>query len=144
MRKNVTWGIATVAAALIQTTWLDALQVKGVYPDLVLLMVIFFALTEGEERAMFTGVLGGLFQDVASDLVIGHHVLCYVIIAYVTARVSNRLITEHPRRQSRSRHVRRPRQRHPLHFVLSVQDPQTESLHRIISLVVPKPSTRRS
>ena len=96
MRKNITWAILMAATALIQTTWLDAVQVKGVTPNLVLLVVIYFAITDGEERAMFSGVLGGLFQDVARDSVLGHHVLCYVAVGFLTGRIAIRLITQHP------------------------------------------------
>ena len=95
MRRNVVWAVFVVAAALIQTTWLDALRVQGVLPDLVLLLVVYFAIEDGEERAMFTGVLGGLYQDVVGNAVLGHHVLCHVVVAYMTGRVARRLITQH-------------------------------------------------
>lgn len=98
MRKNLIWAILIIVTALVQTTWIegDVIKVKGVSPNLVLLLVIYFAITEGEERAMFTGVLGGLFQDVVSDNVIGHYILCYVIVGFLTGRIAVRLITQHP------------------------------------------------
>ena len=98
MRKNIIWAVLIIATALIQTTWIeeDAIKVKGVSANLVLLLVIYFAITEGEERAMFTGVLGGLFQDVVSDSVIGHYILCYVVVGFLTGRIAARLITQHP------------------------------------------------
>lgn len=96
IRKNLLWLIVTVAAALVQTTWLDIIRIQGVLPDLTLLLVIYFAVTDGEERAMFTGLLGGLYQDVASDAALGHHVLCLVIVGYATGRMARRLIADHP------------------------------------------------
>jgi len=95
MRRNVVWAVFVVAVALLQTTWLDAIRIEGVLPDLVLLLVVYFAIEEGEERAMFTGVLGGLYQDVVGNAVLGHHVLCHVVVAYIAGRVARRLITEH-------------------------------------------------
>lgn len=94
--KNIIWGVAVVLAALMQTTWPDFLKVQGVLPDLTLVLVVYFAIVEGEERAMFTGLLGGIYQDVASNTSLGHHVLCLVILGYVVGRFSTRLITEHP------------------------------------------------
>ena len=85
-----------VTAALMQTTWLDAIRVAGVKPNLTLLLVVYFAVNEGEERAMFTGVLGGIFQDVASRMTLGHHILCLVLIGYTVGRLTTRLITDHP------------------------------------------------
>lgn len=96
MRRNVLWAVIVIAAALIQTTWLDAIRLQGVLPDLTLLLVIYFALSEGEERAMFTGLLGGVYQDVAGNAILGHHIVCHVIMGYVVGRVAQRLITEHP------------------------------------------------
>lgn len=94
--KNVFWFAAVVFAALLQATWPDMFKFEGVLPDLTLVLVVYFAITEGEERAMFTGVLGGVYQDVASNTVLGHHVLCLVVVGYIAARLSTRLITEHP------------------------------------------------
>ncbi|MCC6142186.1 MAG: rod shape-determining protein MreD [Candidatus Hydrogenedentes bacterium] len=96
MRRNIFWGFTVIAAALIQTTWLETIQVQQVQPDLTLLLVVYFAIADGEERAMLTGLLGGLYQDVTSNSVLGHHVLSLVVVGYVVGRMSTRLITEHP------------------------------------------------
>lgn len=96
MRRNLLWIVVVIAAALVQTTWLDAIRLQGVLPDLTLLLVVYFAVTEGEERAMFTGLLGGLYQDVAGDTLLGHHIFCHVIVGYLVGRVMNRIILDHP------------------------------------------------
>lgn len=96
MRKNFIWVLAVMIVSLIETTWLGVVQVQGVLPNLVLLLVVYFALAEGEERAMFTGLLGGVFQDIAASTSLGHHVLCYVVVGYIAGRISTRLVTEHP------------------------------------------------
>ncbi len=96
MRKNVAWALTVLLVSLIETTWLGVVQVQGVLPNLVLLLVVYFALTEGQERAMFTGLLGGVFQDIAANTSLGHHILCYVIVGYSVGRLSTRLVTEHP------------------------------------------------
>mgnify|MGYP000085467751 CR=1 FL=1 len=96
MRKNLLWAVVVVATALLQTTWLDAIRLQGVLPDLTLLLVLYFAMFHGEERAMFTGLLGGLYQDVAGNALLGHHILCHALIGFWVARLARRLITEHP------------------------------------------------
>ncbi len=96
MRRYIIWAVVVIAAALLQTTWLDAFRVLGVTPNLMLLLVVYFGLMEGEERAMLTGVLGGLFQDVAGNNTLGHHILCLVVIGYAVGRISTRLVTDHP------------------------------------------------
>jgi len=97
VRRNVVWLVSVVVMSFVQTMWPDVATVqKDVKPDLVLLLVVYFALVDGEERAMLTGLIGGLYQDVASDAVLGHHVLCHVVVGYVVGRLSTRLITDHP------------------------------------------------
>ena len=95
MRKNVIWFVLTIVTALFHTKWPEALVFQQALPDLVLLLVVYLAVTEGEERAMFTGLIGGVYQDVAGNAVLGHHVLCLVVAAYVVGRISTRLITDH-------------------------------------------------
>ncbi len=96
MTRNIIWLIVVAATALIQTTWPDFLKLQEVLPDLPLLLVVYFAIADGEERAMFTGLIGGIYQDVASNALLGHHVLCLVVVGYSIGRLSTRLITEHP------------------------------------------------
>lgn len=96
MMRTLFWMALAVGAALLQSSWPDALKVQGVVPDLVLLLVVYFAMSHGAERAMYAGAIGGLYQDVATTSILGHHVLCHVVAAYVTARVASRLLTDHP------------------------------------------------
>ena len=137
VRKNVIWALIVVLAAMLETTWIDHISYHGVVPDLTLLMVVYFAIVDGEERAMLTGAVGGIFQDVAGNFTLGHHVLCHVVIGYLAARVAARLITEHPAAKA------------GLVFGASivsgllaiaigyVQDPSIAALHNIIARVVP-------
>lgn len=96
MRREVYWVILIIVTALVETRLLIYVRVQDVQPDLMLLLVAYFAVAEGEERAMFTGFLGGVFQDVAGPTGLGHHVLSLVLVGYVIGRVSKRLVTEHP------------------------------------------------
>ncbi|HDP35874.1 MAG TPA: rod shape-determining protein MreD [Candidatus Hydrogenedentes bacterium] len=94
-RNYLAWFACVVLAALIQTNWPEALRLQEVSPDIVIVLIVYFAIAYGEERAMFTGVVGGLYQDVAVNTTLGHHVLCYVVIGYIIGRLATRLISEH-------------------------------------------------
>ena len=96
LRREGLWLVTVVIAALLQSTWLRAFTVQGELPDLILLLVVYFALIDGEVRAMFTGFIGGLYQDVSNNDVLGHTILCHVLIGYAIGRMSERLITDHP------------------------------------------------
>ncbi len=96
MKRQVVWIVLVVLAALIEATWLGLIRIGDVVPDLVLLLVVYFAVQQSAERAIMTGVLGGTFQDVAADTGLGHHVLCLAIIGYTVALLTRRLITDNP------------------------------------------------
>jgi len=137
MRRNLYWATAVIVVSLLETTWVEAIRVMDVAPDLTLLMVVYFGVMNGPERAMLTGLLGGVFHDVASNAVLGHHVLCYVIIGYAVGRISARLATEHPAVKAGLVFLS------GLAFglisvtILYVQNPDTGALHNIAARVVP-------
>lgn len=137
MRKNVIWAVAVIGAALLQTTWLDFIRVRGVLPDLVVLLVVYFALTEGAERAMFTGVLGGLFQDVASNATLGHHVLCLVLVGYGAGQVNARLVTDHPAAKAGLVFLASLVAGLLYLGILYVQKPETRALNALTARVIP-------
>lgn len=96
VRATIVWSVLVVFVALIEATWLRVLRLEGVLPDLILILVVYYAIVDSEERAMYTGALGGIFQDVAADTGLGHHVLCLVVVGFAVGRLSKRLITDSP------------------------------------------------
>ncbi|MCK5861092.1 MAG: rod shape-determining protein MreD [Candidatus Hydrogenedentes bacterium] len=95
IRNYILWIVCIVFTALLQTNWAEFLRFQEVSPDIILVLVVYFAIAYGAERAMFTGVIGGLYQDVAVNTTLGHHVLCYVIIGYILGHLATRLVSEH-------------------------------------------------
>jgi rod shape-determining protein MreD len=37
-----------------------------------------------------------MYQDVAGDTMLGHHILCNVLAGYIVGRIARRLVLEHP------------------------------------------------
>jgi rod shape-determining protein MreD len=96
IQRNMLWAVVIVALALLQYTWLDALRLGDVVPDLTVLLVVYFALNGSIERAILTGALAGVFHDVIHASVLGHHVLVYVAVGYAAGQMSARLVLDHP------------------------------------------------
>jgi rod shape-determining protein MreD len=94
--SNLVWLVLIVVSALLEATWLQAISIQEVVPDIVLILVVYFAITEGAERGMYTGLIGGIFQDVAANTGVGHHVICLVLVGYIVGRMASRLITDNP------------------------------------------------
>ncbi len=137
MVRNVLWVIVVVGAALVHTTWPDFLKIQGVTPDLVLMLVVYFAISAGEERSMFTGALGGIYQDVASKAVLGHNILCLVIVGYAVGRVSTRLVTGHPAVKVGLVFLAGVAQGILYTCIAYIQYPDTAVIKTIVSAVVP-------
>lgn len=137
MRKNLLWLLLIIICVALQSTWVEAMTFRGVTPNLVLLLVVYFALNDSDERAMFTGALGGLFQDVVADKILGHYVLCNVVVAYAAGRIGQRLITDHP--AVKVGIVFGSGIVHGLLFVAIsyVQDPGSSALYAILANAVP-------
>jgi len=137
MLHNLLWLATVVVLALVQTTWPDFLTFQGVSPDLTLILVVYFAIAEGEERAMFTGAVGGIYQDVASKVILGHNILCLVLIAYGVGRLSTRLVTEHPAVKAGLVFLAGLAQGILYTVILYVQFPDTPVIGTILTSVVP-------
>lgn len=137
MLHNLLWLGTVIVLALVQTTWPDFLTLQGRTPDLTLILVVYFAIREGEERAMFTGALGGIYQDVASKVDLGHNILCLVLIAYGVGRLSTRLVTEHPAVKAGLVFLACVAQGILYTVILYVQEPSTPVIGNILTVVVP-------
>jgi len=75
---------SVVTALLLQVTVVARLPLPGAAPDLVLVLVIAFALAEGPMSGVTTGFVAGLLADGLSDHEIGRLALAYAIAGYVT------------------------------------------------------------
>lgn len=137
MLYNLIWIVTVIVMALAQTTWPDFLTVQSVTPDLTLILVVYFAITEGEERAMFTGALGGIYQDVASKAILGHNVLCFVIVGYAAGRLATRLVTDHPAVKAGLVFLAGLAQGVLFTCIRYVQYPDTPVVETVLTVVVP-------
>lgn len=69
-------------ALVLQATWLPDLQIGGVFPDLVLLVVVFIALLRGHVEATFLGFAAGLCQDVYTPHDLGLNALTKAVTGF--------------------------------------------------------------
>ena len=55
-------------AFLLQTTWVHHLELHGVQPDLILLVLVFVAVASGHTQATLLGFCVGFLQDTSSPV----------------------------------------------------------------------------
>ena len=80
---------AVVLALVLQVSFFPHLSVAGVVPDLVLLVVVGFALARGSREAMLLGFVAGLLLDLAppADHSVGRWALSLVLVGALAGRV---------------------------------------------------------
>ena len=81
-RRFLLGAAAVLTALLLQGTVLERLPLPGTAPDLLLLLVIAFALVEGPVSGVTTGFVAGLLADAQADHALGRLALAYVLVGY--------------------------------------------------------------
>jgi rod shape-determining protein MreD len=75
--------LALGLAALLQVSLLSALHVGGVYPNLVLMVIVAWALLRGARSAVIWALIAGLWLDLLSGRAFGVYTLGLVVAAYL-------------------------------------------------------------
>lgn len=81
--KVIYYSIALLIICVIQLSFFFLISIKGVTPDLLILLTIWITLAEGRFFGLFAGFLIGLFFDFVSMNLIGVNGLTKTIVAFV-------------------------------------------------------------
>jgi rod shape-determining protein MreD len=85
--------IIFVSAIVLQTSVLDILTIKGIKPDLVLLIVVYLGLIRGSDIGCLSGFFFGLVEDVYSGMYLGSNALTKTIVGFFCGISGKRLYT---------------------------------------------------
>jgi len=88
--------LAVVAALALQTTLARYLVRATVAVDLVLVVVVYVALTSGPVTGLLTGTFAGLIQDALASGVIGIGGLAKTIVGFLTGVIGSQFIVAQP------------------------------------------------
>lgn len=77
-------AVTVITALLLQLGVIGRLPLPGAAPDLLLVVVVAFALAEGPLSGVVSGFVAGLLADAVSDHQLGRLALAYVVVGYVT------------------------------------------------------------
>ncbi|OIJ26166.1 rod shape-determining protein MreD [Nocardioides luteus] len=87
--RHVLVGLLVIIAVVLQLSVAPAFAIRGITPDLALLVVLAVALTRGGQAALVTGFAAGVLLDLAppADHTAGRWALALLIVGYVAGRV---------------------------------------------------------
>ena len=74
MRAFIT-GIILVFAYVLQSTVLQYIEVWNIRPNLLIMLIIYFALIRGSVEGGIIGLAGGILMDILAGKVFGIHSL---------------------------------------------------------------------
>ena len=88
-RRLLLGVVVVVTALLLQTAVLARLPLPGGVPDLLLVVVVGFALAEGPLSGTLTGFFAGLLADLGADHELGRTALVYALVGYLAGLASD-------------------------------------------------------
>ena len=88
--------LAVTVALTLQTTLARFLERGEVAVDLVLVVVVYVALTSGPVTGLMTGALAGLMQDALSSGVVGIGGLAKTLIGFLAGIIGTQFIVSQP------------------------------------------------
>jgi rod shape-determining protein MreD len=90
------WVVLAVAAAILLQTMLGRFVLRGaVIVDLVLVVVVYVALSAGPVTGLLAGAAAGLLQDALASGVIGVGGLSNTVVGFVVGVVGTQFIVAH-------------------------------------------------
>lgn len=93
--KVILWMVIVVASLILQATILPLVSFNGVWPDLLLIVVVSSSLLLGKEQGVSLGFLAGLLQDLAGGNIFGVNTLSKLIIGYLFGMAERQVFKEH-------------------------------------------------
>ena len=94
--KAASVGLAIALALAVQTTLARFVISGGVRVDLVLVVVVYIALTSGSVTGVWTGTVGGIAQDALSGGLIGVGGLAKTIVGFLVGVSGSQFIVARP------------------------------------------------
>ena len=94
MEHYIRSALAILALLLLQTTFIPFISVSSFLPDVVLLWVVYVAVTRGQLEAILTGFVAGLLQDAITIQFFGLSALTKTLAGFAAGYFFNENLTE--------------------------------------------------
>lgn len=94
VKKYIILAFLPLLAFFLQSTLFHHFSIKGSIPDMVLILVVFYALFRGGRRGTLYGLLCGLLEDLYMGHFIGVNMLAKGFTGYILGRAQGTVFKE--------------------------------------------------
>ncbi|NLK21509.1 MAG: rod shape-determining protein MreD [Epulopiscium sp.] len=88
MRRIFAISIILIITNILQSTYFQALKIRGVIPNFYIMIIVSFALLRGSKEGAIVGLFAGLLQDVYFGTAIGFFALIGMYIGYFCGKIN--------------------------------------------------------
>ncbi|MBW8001168.1 MAG: rod shape-determining protein MreD [Planctomycetes bacterium] len=85
------FSVALIIVTLLQASFVDAISIAGIKPNLLLVVLVFFAIYANPTEAIITSFIIGFAADVALGTTIGPHIIGFGLFGTLLSNL-NRVI----------------------------------------------------
>jgi len=93
-RTIVLATILCAAAVVLQSTLLHWVALRGVKPDLALIILVYVSVRRGSMTGQLTGFASGILQDLLSLSPVGFHALTRTLIGFLYGRMEGNIFLD--------------------------------------------------
>ena len=95
MGSGAAWmSVILAGVAALLSYFGRAIAIGGVQPDILLLLLVFYANAEGPLRSQASGVIGGLTEDLMSLSPLGFHLLMRATLGVLFGQTRNKVFLD--------------------------------------------------
>lgn len=92
--KTVIWLLIIIVTVIIQSTLIPVIMFNGICPDMLMVVVVSYALLSGKEKGIGIGFFAGLVQDLAFGNIFGINTLAKMTIGYIFGLAERKVFKE--------------------------------------------------
>jgi rod shape-determining protein MreD len=94
LRTIISTVVALVLCILLQSTILGRVAIRGVRPDLAMLVLVFVSLRRGPMVGQVSGFFSGFLEDLMNVSPLGFHSLLRTVIGYLSGLLSGNVFID--------------------------------------------------
>ncbi len=92
--RAIVLALLPFLALFLQTTFFRTIPFRGVIPDLLLILVIFYAIFNGASKGAVYGVACGLWEDLYLGRIIGVNAISKGLTAFILGRMKGNVFQD--------------------------------------------------